>query len=70
MYVDDGSQQLLENVAELALLLELVLAEAVKGDVFHDQVGGVLAKVEGEGVVADEAGVTQVFDADEVAFEF
>ena len=56
MYVDDGSQQLLENVPELALLLELVLAEAVEGEVFHDQVGGVLAKVEVEGVVADEAG--------------
>jgi len=67
--VADGCQQLLNDVPEFSLVLDGLLAETLEGEVLHDEIGEMLLEVEVEGVVLDDAGMPQIFDADEVALQ-
>lgn len=68
--VADSSEQFLEDLSELVLVQGLEVAEVGEGKVLHDQIGQMFVEVEIEGIVFDDAGVSQIFDVDEVALEF
>ena len=65
----DNGENFAEDGSHLFFVGDLLVDEVGEGEVLHDEVCDVFVKIEVESVVADDTGVSQCLDVQEVLFE-